>query len=387
VRASSGLVLAVLALLQGCATTRAAPSPWPLHEHPGEFRAVLAATGEGGSELFVLEARALLRVAWADGWTLESVDLRPRGVDWYGGTAADLDGDGDDELVLWGVRPQFVSVVLARTDDGAYAPVGPPLPLLLRAVRRDAEVLLCGQRGGTERAFSGPIRRFTLTDGGVQRADELAELEGVDVLDFVFGPTLDHDGPVLYTWGEDGELERRERGAVVWHGPDLAVSRPLGREREVQPLLGSRETVVETWPVPPVVVDLDGDGVDEVLVAASDASPVQVLERLRAFRGGRYERLVPAGRGLQRQAESILVGRFTTGLAVADPDGDGADEVVMAIVLLRRSGVGRGRSALVVLDPLTGDPDPVFHPPYGGSGGESPPADADQDDGGQPDQQ
>jgi hypothetical protein len=379
VRRWTGWVL-VLLMAGGCASTRPAVSPWPLAEQPGEFRAVLTASVHGGETLYVLEARGLMRAVHGEqGWVFEDVPLRPRGVDWFGGSSGDVDGDGDDEIVLWGVRPQLVSVVLEATAGGGLEPMTPPTSMLLRTVRIAGGSVLCGQRGGAESAFAGPVQVIRIEQGSVERDGPLEGVGELDVLDFFFGPLADAGESGLYAWDRRGELERRERGAVVWHGPGMTTARPLGREREVQDLLGSREAVMETWTIPPLVVDLDDDGTPEVLTVTSDASPVQVLERLRSFRGGRYEMLTASGRGLERAVESLLLGRFATGVAVADLDHDGHDEVVVAIVLQRRSGVGQGRSTLVVLDPWTGDPDPAFLPDT--SGETASPAQGDRADG------
>lgn len=355
-------LLAIAGLLCGCTARRGAGrSPGPLlDEQPGEFRAVVVAAAPGGAApaVIVLDPRGpQLAELGEAGWTFESLGATAPGVEWYGMTAGDLDGDGGDEVVLWGFRPQLVSLVLTWRGDQLSRVAG-PFPELLRIVDRAGEAVLYGQRAGTAGPFTGPVFRHELIQGELQRREAMGAL--VDVLDFFFAPA--EGATALYAWDDEGSLERRQSGTAVWRGEELRMTRPLSRERERENLLGESRTEIDAYPTLPVVRDVDGDGADEVLVVTSDAPKVQVLQRVRVFRGATFSRLTPAGRGLESAAESILLGRFGTGLAVVDLDGDGDLEALVSVVLQRRSGVGLGRSALAAFDAVTGDLLPLGRP-------------------------
>jgi hypothetical protein len=340
--------------LSGCATTGAAVGP-PVHELPGEIRGLASADpdGDGVDSLFALEAGGLFEVQLAEGrWQLEPRDTVVRRRDWHGLTAGDLDRDGHDELVLWSLRNQPWGLVLL--NGGTSAQVR-RTPVVLRIVVRDGEALLLGQEPGVEADFRGPLRSYRLGADGVEESGVVERRPPRDVLHVFHGPALDADDDVTYSWDEDGLLERREGAGVIWRGETVQTSRPLVVERERQNLLGEQRTEVQEIPTEPLLADLDGDGVDEVLTVASDRAPLGSLGRLRAFRGGCYRLLAAEGRGLAERARSVLLGRFATAVALYDVDGDGQREAVMSVVLRRRSGVSAGRSALVVLDPLTGD--------------------------------
>jgi hypothetical protein len=348
-------LIAVAGLLCGCSARKGAGrSPGPLlDEHAGEFRAVVVveSPGAGAPAVIVLDPRGPQLATLGDGgWTLVSLGATAPGVEWYGMTSGDLDGDGGDEVVLWGFRPQIVSLVLTWQGD-QLARVAGPFPELLRIVRHDGQDVVYGQRAGATGPFAGPVFRHELVGRDLVRREAMGAL--VDILDFFFAPA--EGQTALYAWADDGTLERRQTGTAVWRSDELRMTRPLNRERERENLLGESRSEIDEYPTLPVVQDVDGDGTDEVLVVTSDAPKVQVLERVRVFRGGTLARLVPEGRGLAPAAESILLGRFATGLAATDLDGDGDLEVLVSVVLQRRSGVGRGRSALAAFDAVSGD--------------------------------
>ena len=353
--------------LVGCATVGVgpgAPEGPPVHELPGELRALVSADpdGDGQDTLFGLEARRLVTVAWeGDGWILTPHPFDER-RDWLGLTAGDVDGDGRDDLVMWSMRPHPWSVVLR-------SPAEPPLRIsataqrVMRAVRRDGGVRLLAQEPGTESNFRGPIRDLRVDDDGVLvRSDEPRRRPERDVLHRFYGPAADAEGDVLYTWEDGGILERREGRGVLWRSDTVRTSRPLAVERERLNLLGERRTELQEIPTEPLVADVDDDGTAEVLTVVSDKAPLGAVGRLRAFRGGSYRLLGVDGRGLAERARSVLIGRFATGVALHDVDGDGIREAVMSVVLRRRSGVSPGRSTLVVLDPSTGDLLPLGRP-------------------------
>jgi len=324
-----------------------------MDEHNAEFRSIVVARPSADADpvVIVLDARGPHTARLDEhGWTLESMGATAPGVQWYGLTAGDIDGDGGDELVLWGFRPQMVSLVLTWRGGDLVRAAG-PVPELLRVVPRHGEDRLYGQRAGASGPFSGPVFRHDLVDGDLRRGQAMGAL--VDVLDFFFGPAEGDE--VLYAWDEAGKLERRQSGTAVWRGDDVTMTRPLDRERERENLLGESHTEIDEYPTLPVVLDLDADGTDEVLVVTSDAPKVQVLERVRVFRGATYTMMGEEGRGLAPRAESLMLGRFATGVAATDLDGDGDLEALVTVVLQRRSGVGKGRSAIAVFDALSGD--------------------------------
>ena len=355
-------ILVALTLVTGCAGTRAGSrNRGPaLQEMAGEYRAVVAADLDGETELFALDVRKLLRICLVDGqWQVEQVWRSVFGTDWYGMTAGDVDADGRDELVLWGFRPQLISVVLGDSDGELVKEAG-PTPLLLRVAEQDGQTRLFGQRPGSESPFKGAVHHYTIEDGAVQRGAEQPGWAGWNVLEFVYGPS--ESGEALYAWDDRGAMERWESEAVVWRGDAVRMSRPLSRERERANLLGERRTELDTYPTLPHLADVDGDGVDEVLVVVSDPAGAQVLERVRTFRGGTLRVLEVGERGLTTRVTSILLGRFLTGITTVDLDGDGTREALTTVVLRRRSGVGPGRSALAAFDLDSGDLLPIGRP-------------------------
>jgi len=344
-----------LSLAAGCAGTRAASRDRgpALQEMAGEFRSVVAADLEGRTELFVLDARKLYRVRLEQGqWQVEQVWRPTFGTDWYGMTAGDVDDDGQDELVLWGFRPQLVSVVLGSSGGELVREAG-PVPVLLRVAVQAGRSRLFGQRPGSESAFKGAVHHYSLDEGSAIRGAEQVDWSEWNVLEFAYGPS--DSGEALYAWDDRGALERWESGAVVWRGETVCMSRPLSRERERANLLGERRTELDAYPTLPHLHDVDGDGTDEVLVVVSDPGGVQLLARVRTFRGGTMRVLGVGERGLTSRATSILLGRFLTSVTTADLDGDGATEALATVVLRRRSGVGPGRSSLAAFDPHSGD--------------------------------
>ncbi len=341
----------------GCAARRGVVPEEPLlQEIDGELRGLVSADvdGDGAAELVALGLHRLLRVeTTASGWTLSTLVRLPPGLDGFGLSAGDVDGDGAAELVVWGLQPGLTGLIYGWNGAEVVREAA-PVPVMLRVLRRDGQPLLLGQRA-TWAGSTPAIHRYALEAGRLVRGVEVPGTEGWRLADLFYGPHPGGGEDAVYTWSPDGELERHEGGSVVWRGDEFHMARPLATEVERANLLGERTAEVVAFPVPPAVADVDGDGVAEVLVATSDAAPVQMLSRVRPFRGGSYHLLEVSDRGLRPTCTSLLLGRMLTGVAAHDADGDGALDAVVTVVLQRRSGFGRGRSAVAVLDPITGD--------------------------------
>jgi len=369
------VALAMVVACGGCKTARKKVAGPPVAQLPGEFRDVVAADldGDGARGLFVLTRRTIQRATLdGGGWRLEPLYRSPFGDEWLGMSAGDVDGDGRDELVLWGMEPRARSVVLGLASglaDGALVREGPAITRVLRVVHTPDGVAVWGQRAGTAAPLEGPIHRYEWAGDRLERGEQLALDAPADVLDAFFAPTGD-DPQALFAFDARGELERWVEHAPVWRDETIEMARPRTVERERANLLGERQTVLDAFGTDIARADADGDGVDEIWLATSDPVPVRVLERIRVFRGGQFVLLGATDRGLEARARSILLGRYATGVAPFDLDGDGTPEAVVAIVLVRAGGVSKGKSTLVVFDGQTADLTDIGRPVGGEVGGE-----------------
>ena len=242
--------------------------------------------------LFLQGATASARQLWWSAGTPSEVSIFEHNV--FGSFEllfGDLDGDGDQDLVL-----EYNDFVFGALCDGSTC----------------AEI--------------NPQQPQDLGGGPVLHDLSALDVDGDGLADLV---TVDHDGSNLHVWWWKNEGQGR-------FAPTAVDAGPIQHEGQNLPL--SADRTVAQWAFP----DLDGDGLEDlVLFDKSPGLPVSSVPQVTAWRR-------TAEGGFEVLGNTLDV-EDTLSLTTADLDGDGVDEVLH----LDKESLGIwGLSASGVLDTL-----------------------------------
>jgi hypothetical protein len=308
----------------------------------------------GDEEVLWLAAETGVTEVSADG-TSREVWRAPRFVRVLRLEAMDLDGDGASEWIVTAEGSRVRSWVL-RFDGAAWREGSTKRPGYMRPLQGpDGLPWLLGQSAGVERPYSGGILKLDPSDPSLRGGEPLDLPPTLSLHDVFWVPT--EGGARLFAYeptGQISELDPRSPRAQLWRSDARIVSCPVVVERQSGNLLGEEFTDRLALPVPPVVVDLDGDGAAEVLMVAGTTTPVAVLDNVRVLQGGDARVLVPGVRGLDERNRSPLLGRAMVGVVPFHRPGGRA--VLAAAVWTRAdTGLARPETRVMLLDPATGD--------------------------------
>ncbi len=268
----------------------------------------------------------------------------------------DLDGSGVPEIYVTNRRhPNVLSFVLEHRN-GKYEVIASRLSVFFRAIEPVGRPpMLIGQREGVARAFHGDVYRYGWEGDKLVAKESLQLPKGGEVYGFNLWD-VDQDGieeVVEVTRNENLTIARRN-GEQIWRGGDrIGVSlvefrhdptlsrpeEPSGLDSDVRPVyLPIRGRLL--------LRDLNGSGRPSLLV------PVN-LRRLEFVSSSGYKdaELVAMawdGQGLSEQWRSRKVGGIIADYAFGDLDGDGAEELILAVITKDLLSLSEGVSRAVV---------------------------------------
>jgi len=244
---------------------------------------------------------------------------------------ADLDGDGVLEVVVnrQDVKTGMLSYILT-TRNGRAAVLVEDIPLLLLAVDEQGDGVaksLWAQTPHPEKFWNrGTATRYVLKDGGISAAARVIVHDGFRPTGATFSNIAGKDRVLAFV-DEHNRLRITMGAQELWRSLTV-VGGGLAQGQLQIPML---QTIVDKFfkfEPNPVSVDLDGDGVQEVVVPVNEDEAGRMAV---VFRG-------PAG--YRMQVVSSGFEGFVTGLGAIP--GEGNPSLVAAVVrrdgLLRQSG-------------------------------------------------
>ena len=255
---------------------------------------------------------------------------------------ADMNGDGAPEFYLASYRSNELFSLILQYKSGKFTPLvrnDRTFYRLLRARRPrkgekipDTEAyLLLGQSEGIESAFEGPISRYRWSGGNLTPAAPYALPPDLTILGFGLWDINKDGAQEVIEVGKDDRLRVFSRsGAEVFSSSEI-YGVPVHRfhsqagddrtdEQEDTPDLPIRSRVL--------VEDVDGDGVDEVMVIKNEYATA--FAPGLGVSGGQIASLIWDGSGLSETWRTRKLGSGVVDFAFGDADNDGSDDLVVA---------------------------------------------------------
>ncbi len=313
--------------------------------------------GDGRVEVAFIHDNRLRIYRWEGGRLIEEF-LYKGGISdrFLAVDSIDLDGSGVPEIYVTNRRhPNVLSFVLEHRN-GKYEVIASRLSVFFRAIEpMGRPPMLIGQNQGVARAFHGDVDRYGWEGDKLVAKESLRLPRGGEVYGFNLWD-VDEDGieeVVEVTRDENLTISRRD-GEEIWRGGDkIGVS--LIEFRHDPTLRASTEPSALDSDVRPIYLpirgrlllrDLNGSGRPSLLV------PVN-LRRLEFVSSSGYKdaELVAMawdGQGLSEQWRSRKVGGIIADYGFGDLDGDGSEELILAVITKKLLTLDEGVSRAVV---------------------------------------
>jgi hypothetical protein len=252
-------------------------------------------------------------------------------------------GAGRAELYLTAVRDGELASLVVGSKDGRYQIVQENIPWYFRSVQLPEEgAVLLGQRmGGLDADFSGPIFRVGWDGGRLVEGDEIPLPRNMNIFGFL--PFESPEGEVLFLAFTPWDKLRVVRfdGEVLWESAEPFGGSEAFIERRDPTKNPADGPAVRTAFMQARMAIAPGG---EILIPVNEGR--RLLGSSRNFTKSRLMAMRWNGFTLEELWHTRDQSAYLADFRVADVDGDGAAEIVQALVFSKEGFRSKGRSAL-----------------------------------------
>lgn len=207
---------------------------------------------------------------------------------------------------------------------------------VIREPKKDP--VLMGQRRGIKGLFSGGVYFMLWQNGGYEAVQRLKLPRGVKVFGFTTGDVMNDGQEMILSFTSEEYLQVHSREMdSKWKS-----SRSMGGSGvyfEISDESSTRGSVLAGVPeteyyyiLPRIhVADMEGDGLNEVIVVNNRDSMGKAISRFRVFKSGYIECLAWDQLGLYTKWKTRKVSGYISDYTVADFDNDGRPELVFSV--------------------------------------------------------
>ncbi len=307
--------------------------------------------GDGKTELILIDKRKVFVYKWKKGPYLFKVIEGVWSANYIYMNAADLDGNGRDEVYVSNATETGTASFVLEWDGSQFKEIVNDQDWLIRITDLPGmgRVIL-GQKRNAEGNYSGRVHILKRQGPDFVPAAPLDLPRFGNVFNFI---QCDLSGEGARSTVLLGPWEHLEvygpAGGHLWKSDQFFGGSLCGMEYfdpNVNRMAHTGERLFVASPI--FAHDVDGDGISEVVVCKNESKTARMLSSFRWFGSGRVHFLAWDEVGLVSRWMSPKLSGPVVGYQVGDPDDDGLKELVMANVT--RDSFGVSKTRLVMYD-------------------------------------
>lgn len=276
--------------------------------------------GDGAVEVVMADREKVVIYKLNEGRLKEFAQIKPLSrYKIHAVNVADLNGNGKAEIYISAADTSLPGSMAAEWDGKEMVTLFSDARYYLRPVKVPGlGMVLAGQKSGAEGvAINGPI--YILTQDGSQLVGEerLPVPSGVNIFDFSFAD-LDGDGEweivALDQWNK--MVVMKQSGKVLWKSEErfgatkrfvggrsaMQITQQTGAQRGSTKVVdGTTGVLYEERYIPSriLVTDVDGDGIDDIIINANSPTWTSLVRSIQVFQSGTMLGMKWNGVGMQ----------------------------------------------------------------------------------------
>ena len=250
---------------------------------------------------------------------------------------ADVNRNGLAEIIVTSVVGDNLRSFILEFEEGRVKKIIDDADWFFRVLHHPQEgAVLMGQKMDTEAIVSGPIYKMNWKNKLFERGSKMSFPRGTQIFSVAMGYFRDPKDLEYVTLDEFERLSLvSSEGKVLWTSSDRFGGRKVFYETTKKRDITDRPRESIPWRVyitgRILVKDVDGDGINEVIVARNQSS-INIFSKIKLYEKGDICELVWEDNAFVVNWKSREVMGYISGFQARDVDHDGEEDLVVAAV-------------------------------------------------------
>lgn len=258
---------------------------------------------------------------------------------------ADINRNGVAEIVVTSVIEDNLQSLILEYEQGEFRAITRRAGWFFRVLEHPKEgPILMGQQMSSEGLISGPIYQFIWKKKSFEKGPKMALPKDLKIFGFALGDIRNQGKPDIIQIDDSDYLKVLSYdGSFLWKSKEN-----YGGTTNFYDTLKKKEDAFRPQESPPwrvfipariLVKDLDGDGVNEVIIHRNRPTGVGLSKRVKSFDSGEIRNLIWGEIGLMNNWKTRELSGYISDFQIKDASNKGENELVVALVESPRTGM------------------------------------------------
>ena len=251
---------------------------------------------------------------------------------------ADINRNGFAEIIVTSVVEDDLRSFILEYEEGKFRRITEKAGWYFRVLEHPNEgPILMGQRMGSEGIFVGPIYKMLWNKKSFEKGPKMPFPKETNIFGLTLSDIRGMGKPEPIVFDQFDRLNLlAENGKTLWRSTDRFGGTSIYYETKKKKDPAFRPQEAPPWrvyiPGRILIRDLDGDGVQEVIVNKNELSSGKIFEKMKAYGKGAIYDLIWQEGDLTTNWRTREIKGYLVDYQVKDVDNDGEEELVVGVV-------------------------------------------------------
>jgi TolB-like protein len=254
---------------------------------------------------------------------------------------ADINRNGVAEIIVTAVIGDVLQSFILEFEEGKFRKITEKAGWFFRVLEHptDGPILMGQKMGSADNVFSGPIYKFVWKKNTFEKGPKMPFPKNTTIFGLAFGDIWSKGTPELIKIEDTGRLRIvGPKGKSIWSSREYYGGTNIFFDNKTKKDMasGTESMLGSDWrvfiPGRILLKDLDGDGLNEVIINRNTSLTSRLFDKVRFFEKGEIDSLFWDEGTFTTNWKTKEINGYVSDFQVKDVDNDGNDELVAAVM-------------------------------------------------------